>query len=739
MIKKVNKQGKTIINKHHNNFSQLTPEQQLDMFRYFKNDEDEKTYLKGEIIIDTDPENPSIYILNNNNQVVKISGSGSNGDISYDDTEIKQLIKVVSDNLDTLRGDDINKSVRTIAEEILTNGVDLTEITENIDKLNELIGETSVESQINVKVGTLPSDKTVIDLIDEETSNRTNDIQDIQYQINIINETYVTTEVFNENKTKIEGDISDTQNTLTTLIDGDDNKSIREIATDEATKAVTNVVNGAPEAFDTLQEIAEWIGNGENISGVTASDMLVSIEKNKTDIANEIAERKESVSNIQSDVDNIKKDYLTSDDKTELSNAITAETNTRIESIDNLQSEIDTIKSNYLKDSDKQELTNSINDVVDVVTNHTETILSIQDSVNTLRGDFDTNVESVDNSFKTLTDDINSINSNIIEIDNKITGITDDINSINSELDKIDTTLENVNSDITNINSNISDINETIETINDEIVDIKEDVTNKHTETNNVISGITEEIGTIKDDISTINTNISNIDENLTTTTSNIVDIIDNQLPSINDSISDVTIEVTNIKEEISGYTETLNQISDTTNELNEQVGNAMSDFTNLSNTVSTFKTSINTNTENINTLLTDVSANTETLNVLTGDEEGSINKKINDTKAEIDTYTVNGKLISESPVLDSNDLNISTGYTITNVGERISPEEHLTTAFAKLESVLLKTTLAITAALNDLESRIGNPSEYDDDGNLTKEGSGLFKRIEDLEERNNV
>ena len=120
MIKKVNKQGKTIINKHHNNFSHLTPEQQLDMFRCFKNDEDKKTYLKGEIIIDTDPENPSIYILNNNNEVVKISGNGSGGEGSYDDTELKRLINVVSNNLDVLRGNDVNKSVRTIAEEILT-------------------------------------------------------------------------------------------------------------------------------------------------------------------------------------------------------------------------------------------------------------------------------------------------------------------------------------------------------------------------------------------------------------------------------------------------------------------------------------------------------------------------------------------------------------------------------------------------------------------------------------------
>ena len=125
---------------------------------------------------------------------------------------------------------------------------------------------------------------------------------------------------------------------------------------------------------------------------------------------------------------------------------------------------------------------------------------------------------------------------------------------------------------------------------------------------------------------------------------------------------------------------------------------------------------------------------------MLTGDEEGSINKKIIDTKTEIDSYTINGKLISDSPTLISDDLNISENYQIIGgdgniVHEgRITPEEQLTIALAKLETMLLTTTLAITASLNDLEARIGNPSQYDEEGNLIKESNGLFKRIEELE-----
>lgn len=529
MTKKVliNKQGKAIINKHHNKFSNLTPDEQLGMFRHIKDENNEDVYLKGEIVIDTDPENPSIYILNNNNKVVKISGNGSDGEGSYDDTELKRLINVVSNNLDVLRGDDVNKSVRTIAEEVLTEGVDLTDITESIDNLNELIGETSVESQINTKIGELPNDKTIVDLINEETSNRIKDIESTQSQIDNLGETYATIEKVGSTKSELESKITTTQNTLDYLIGNDKDKSAREIATDEATKAVTNLINGAPEAYDTLKEISDWIIGGENVSGVTAADMLVSIDKNKTDIVNEVTARTEADSDLQSQIDVIKNDYLTSSDKVELNNAISAETNAREGAINGIQTEINTIKEDYLKESDKQILTDSIKGVTDIVTGHTETISSIQQSVSTLRGDFDANTESVGNSITALTNDITNING--------------DIDKIDSELDGINSTIENVNNDIININTTISTINDSLDGVSDEVKNIKEDITNKYNETNNTISGVTEEINTIKDDISSINNDITGIQETINTTSSNVTDILNTKLPTLNESIEELT------------------------------------------------------------------------------------------------------------------------------------------------------------------------------------------------------
>lgn len=57
--------------------------------------------------------------------------------------------------------------------------------------------------------------------------------------------------------------------TLNTLIDEDTGKSIRNIAKDEASTAVAGILDGAPESFDTLKEIADWIGTHPEMSDVT--------------------------------------------------------------------------------------------------------------------------------------------------------------------------------------------------------------------------------------------------------------------------------------------------------------------------------------------------------------------------------------------------------------------------------------------------------------------------------------
>lgn len=109
----------------------------------------------------------------------------------------------------------------------------------------------------------------------------------------------------------------------------------------------------------------------------------------------------------------------------------------------------------------------------------------------------------------------------------------------------------------------------------------------------------------------------------------------------------------------------------------------------------------------------------------------------ISSNKLTIDDYTVNNKKISTSPTFNSDDFKISTKYSTTdnNIADVI-PDDALTTAISKIEIALANTTLAFTAALNDLENRIGTPTLYNEDGSVKQESTGIIRRIEELEKQ---
>ena len=110
------------------------------------------------------------------------------------------------------------------------------------------------------------------------------------------------------------------------------------------------------------------------------------------------------------------------------------------------------------------------------------------------------------------------------------------------------------------------------------------------------------------------------------------------------------------------------------------------------------------------------------------------------DNKNIIDEYTINEKKISENPVLDSNDILLSEEYTtLTQPAENVIPGDLVTTAISKLEVMLANTTLALTAAINDLEMKIGSPSSYDENGNITAQATGLYAKYEELMQENNL
>ena len=91
--------------------------------------------------------------------------------------------------------------------------------------------------------------------------------------------TYVASEIkkVNDAASTLAGKVTANENAIATLNgDAETSGSVAHTVDTEITK----LINGAPAAFDTLKEIADWIGSGE-VASTTAANMLADINKLK--------------------------------------------------------------------------------------------------------------------------------------------------------------------------------------------------------------------------------------------------------------------------------------------------------------------------------------------------------------------------------------------------------------------------------------------------------------------------
>lgn len=202
--------------------------------------------------------------------------------------------------------------------------------------------------------------------------------------------------------------------------------------------------------------------------------------------------------------------------------------------------------------------------------------------------------------------------------------------------------------------------------------------------------------------------------------------------------------DIVNIQNTLVGF-DPENTVQKAINELDEKIQNieigegdvVLDDYvqkTTFDETITNINTSIDNLNENDSLQNEDISNLKTLMETLNGEEEGSIKKSIQDVKNTIDAYTINGIEISNNPEIQTDNLKISNTYSTTNKNmEDILPEDILTDAISKLEIALANTTLALSAAINDIENRIGQPSKKDDNGNVINEASGIYKLIEDL------
>lgn len=119
-------------------------------------------------------------------------------------------------------------------------------------------------------------------------------------------------------------EVAGLKTSVDTLIGTDKNVSVRVIATDiaskEASNAVAKLVANAPESFDTLKEIADWIQDHPSTATFTAlSNKVTSLddlvngnaEKNITGLVSQVNTLNSTVSTLNGDVTALKGKALT--------------------------------------------------------------------------------------------------------------------------------------------------------------------------------------------------------------------------------------------------------------------------------------------------------------------------------------------------------------------------------------------------------------------------------------------
>lgn len=169
---------------------------------------------------------------------------------AYDDSKVKEDIKANADAIAVLNGSDTTAG--SVAKAV-----------------------SDAKKEINDKIGTVPADKTVVQMISDAQTAATYDDTQVKADIKtnaedidslasavgdvmgLKTEAKSTVGAVNEVFDAVEAHKTAIDNTVTTLVGEDANKSVREIANEEL--AAQLIGENAKESLDTLEEIASWI------------------------------------------------------------------------------------------------------------------------------------------------------------------------------------------------------------------------------------------------------------------------------------------------------------------------------------------------------------------------------------------------------------------------------------------------------------------------------------------------
>ena len=309
-------------------------------------------------------------------------------DISTVNSTITNVQNTLQNNIDTVKND----LTEDITELTSKHNSDVNAINTNINSINQNI------NQIEQNVDNIESDisqiNTDITNINAKDSQQDQSISDINDQLDILNNTLD----FDGDGSKYLAD-DGTYKVFPTKVSQFQNDSNYQTKT-QVDQAIADLVGSAPETLDTLNELADALGNDPNFATTVANQ--IGLKADKADIGTvtqltttakivvpAINEHETQINSNTSSINNI--------------NTQITDINQQIEDINNSTTG-DITQINQDIDNIQQDITNIENDISSINTN----ITGIEGDITDIQGDI-TNIEG----------DITDIRGDITEIINK--------------------------------------------------------------------------------------------------------------------------------------------------------------------------------------------------------------------------------------------------------------------------------------------------------------------------------
>lgn len=390
----------------------------------------------------------------------------------------------------------LQKQDTNLGNSIASNASDITTLTKKVG----ILETDNATNKTNISTNTSNISKNTSSISSLSTTV-TSSISTLEKNISA-NATNIQT-----NKTNIStnaSNISDVSKKVSTLVGTDTDKSVRDIAATEVAKIVAK----APEDFDTLEEISDWIsGHGESAAAMNSSIQTntVNISNLGTALETEIEDRKTAISNEAS---------VRANTDTEIKNLI----GTGFSSTSTVTSKVNTLTSELnAEKSERQNVDAEINGIIG--TGFTNSTLTKE--ITTLKTNLSNEITRSQNADSSLEAGIEENKTSIATLDNNLSALqievatnTGGIDSNREAIDNLSSSLSIEIQDREDADSSIKTDLATAQTTLNTAIQTEADTREKADDS--LRESITTNANNIKTNTTNISTNTANIKTNTT-------------------------------------------------------------------------------------------------------------------------------------------------------------------------------------------------------------------------------